>query len=752
MMLPMLAFGRKFYISSSTGSDSYTATQAQNQNTPWRSLIKVEQWANIPGNAQPGDTFAFKRGDVFTNGYSWYSSFHWMNYAPEGYQMPSGTQANPIVLTNYGTGELPNFLYPATTIATNSSRNVIELGGVSWIVIDGLQFNDYRFAYADKINPAYTRGAILMGTNVSNTWSDTTVLARKIKDCVVKNCYFNNVSFAIMSLAGIRCKITNNTVVNMKTCPDTSGTYDVGAGAFEAINGLYNEISYNYVKGAWAKSGRVSSTFGLLGVGVDIFNLKHSKIIYNTFIDCSGAWEIGNIDQVDTTAGAQNDTFAYNKVINCGQFGYIHGAAGDPFMGRVKNIRCFNNIVINNNSSRMSGPNFGYDLYNDGQSFNGNGLGQYKWWFFRSPLKCPNNALPISDTTWSNPINPPYCNYSGHRLAVQYSTDNFVGNPDTIVDFRNNIFYATTGDQMIYNASRTKQFHSNNIYYVKGSFLNPTTLGGTLNTSPGKVEQQRSSAIFVDTTSIYPENWNLRIASGADFAVTGGTSVGFSKDFDGNTIYGTPTIGLYQYSTTPPCTFSYGAWSNCVGGTQTRPYVTSPLGCTGTPPTDSITRSCSVTPCSFTYSAWSNCINNVQTRTYTSSPNGCIGTPPADSLTRTCTTPACTFTYGTWTTCTNGKQTRVAYPSPTGCYGTPPADSITRTCSSVIITYFYYNSSRKSIYIKANVSGTVSIYNSVGQLVQSSSYPANGKWISVSGLPTGSYVATTYNKSITFRR
>ena len=41
-------------------------------------------------------------------------------------------------------------------------------------------------------------------------------------------------------------------------------------------------------------------------------------------------------------------------------------------------------------------------------------------------------------------------------------------------------------------------------------------------------------------------------------------------------------------------------------------------------------------PCSFQYSGWSLCSNNVQTRTYTSSPSGCLGTPPLDSIIREC--------------------------------------------------------------------------------------------------------------------
>ena len=49
--------------------------------------------------------------------------------------------------------------------------------------------------------------------------------------------------------------------------------------------------------------------------------------------------------------------------------------------------------------------------------------------------------------------------------------------------------------------------------------------------------------------------------------------------------------------------------------------------------------------CTFSYSAWSACVNNTQTRTYTSSPSGCTGTPPADSLTRSCTSSCPTITF-----------------------------------------------------------------------------------------------------------
>ena len=61
-----------------------------------------------------------------------------------------------------------------------------------------------------------------------------------------------------------------------------------------------------------------------------------------------------------------------------------------------------------------------------------------------------------------------------------------------------------------------------------------------------------------------------------------------------------PTGGTVVTPPTPPtpptCTFSYGAWSACTNGQQTRFAQSSPTGCTGTPPADSLSRSCTVTP------------------------------------------------------------------------------------------------------------------------------------------------------------
>jgi hypothetical protein len=317
-------------------------------------------------------------------------------------------------------------------------------------------------------------------------------------------------------------------------------------------------------------------------------------------------FEVGNRFN-DSANGAQYDTFAFNKIINCGQMGYIHGTAGDVFAANNHHLYFWNNTMISNNKDRMNGNGFGDDIYGDGQSFN-------NFWFFRSKYLCPNdferngsvtngsaivtisttniqvgsrlydadetggykevisigtgqvtvNAPfavtnsaysfrvypPISDPNWSQPTNPALCNIGGFRSILQFPSDSSQWGlwADTMIETRNNVFYATNGGAMIYpnlhGYSKQRYFHNNNIYYVKGGFVgNATTLGGTLGTG----EFQTITNLFTDTTASLPENWNLLPSSGS-LSVSAGTPIsGFTKDFAGNTLTNPPSIGLYNY-------------------------------------------------------------------------------------------------------------------------------------------------------------------------------------------------------------
>jgi hypothetical protein len=80
------------------------------------------------------------------------------------------------------------------------------------------------------------------------------------------------------------------------------------------------------------------------------------------------------------------------------------------------------------------------------------------------------------------------------------------------------------------------------------------------------------------------------------------TRPGLATTYAGyNYAAGTPvwdaTGGTVVTPPTPtPCTFTYGTWSACVNGQQTRFATASPAGCVGSAPLDSLSRSCQVTP------------------------------------------------------------------------------------------------------------------------------------------------------------
>jgi len=737
---------RKFYWSS-TGSDSYTITQAQNPSTPWKSLSKLTSLTtgtNGPNVFKPGDTLCFKRGDVFYGSSTDnYCAAYWWN-KDSYWTAPSGTPANPIVITNYGDPNLPlpNWLHPRAYYPVSSwpysreSRGIIKFAGVSDIIIDGIQSNDFRVPEVDKQNPGYSGGWLIgewsRGTSggLRNSYSDPTRRINMVTRFVIKNCVFNNTIYGIQEFAGIDSKVTNCQFTNFKSSADTAGINDVGAGALEAIYGIRCEFSHNYIKGAWAKSGRISSTNGLMGVGFDMLNLYHSRITYNTIIDCNGALEIGNLDGNDSTAGFQYDTIAFNKIINCVQLGYFHG--NGTFSGNNHHIAIWNNVVISNNKDRNTGWGFGSDIYGDGQGFRPGTM--QPWWFCRNPYSTYNqgplqptttttagsNIVTVSNATGISVGSVAFINndsllgknyttvfvtaVSGNQLTLsvnatqtrtttsvgyylpindpiwsqpQNSAFNNYGGMRTFIQYTDNNPYGQWIDTMFdtrnnihYWTTGLQGVYDRTRYKRSNNIYSPigsVRYASTLGGTLKTDEKIITTKIFRDTSASYPENWDLHLVD-TSYGITNALPTpGFTVDFEGNSIVEKPSIGLYaQYRVT------------------------------------------TVDTCTFTYGQWSSCSTaGWQTRDYVATPDGCVGMPPLDSIQRQCT-------------------------------------------SSIIVTSFYYNSNKRSIYIKCNQPGIVTVTNTLGNVVRNYSYRANGQWISVSTLPSGAYLAATYGRSFYF--
>ena len=117
-----------YYFSTSTGNDSRSSTEAQNNVTPWKSINKLNAFFN---QLKPGDSVLFKRGDVF------YGSV---------IVSVSGNTTAPITLSAYGTGPQPMIsgftklsgwsprgtnIFETSDASLNTSANMVLVNNVS---------------------------------------------------------------------------------------------------------------------------------------------------------------------------------------------------------------------------------------------------------------------------------------------------------------------------------------------------------------------------------------------------------------------------------------------------------------------------------------------------------------------------------------------------------------------------------------------------------------------------------------------
>lgn len=132
-----------YYFSSSSGDDSRTSAQAQNQNTPWKSIQKLN---SIFSSLQPGDNILFKKGDSF-----------------QGTLIvsKSGSSGAPITFGSYGSGQKPiitslstitNFYYKSGNIY-EAYVNVEE--DLNIVLLNGTPEAMGRFPNIDAKNKGY---------------------------------------------------------------------------------------------------------------------------------------------------------------------------------------------------------------------------------------------------------------------------------------------------------------------------------------------------------------------------------------------------------------------------------------------------------------------------------------------------------------------------------------------------------------------------------------------------------------------
>lgn len=277
-----------------------------------------------------------------------------------------------------------------------------------------------------------------------------------------------------------------------------------------------------------------------------------------------------------------------------------------------------------------------------------------------------------------------------------------------------------------------------------GTVVNPAGLEYSIVPTPGDSYLQ---VIFRPSVT-YGSEFSIELLLKNSTGITVGTNVS-------QTVYGN-----YQ-SFLPSCfpvncvVSEWSAWSDCIGGTQsrTRTIITQPSG-GGTPcPPLSETRDCPVDCVVSEWSAWSDCVGGTQSRTrtvITPAING--GTPcPVLSETRDCPVDCVVSEWSAWSACFDGLETRtrtVITPAING--GTPcPVLSETRTCSGITLTSTICNTDGGSTVTKRfriALTNAPSTYTIVAGTVNNYA----GLNYSIVATPGDSYLQVEFKPSITY--
>lgn len=291
------SFAVNYYVDPSSTATTANGTLA----FPWKTIAQVNSGTTL---LNPGDSVLFKRGQTFSGRLT---------------ISRSGSASAPIVYSNYGSGNLPEF--------NNAITDIINITNKQYVVIDGIKIVDNSISTTDHTVQAKISYAI----NVDNS-----------PNCSIKNCDISLVGVGIAVTTGSdNTTITGNYMHNMRMVRNTPTSVnpddDYGANPM-VIGSSNNNITNNRFEECWA----LSYDYGYDGGAVELFGatMNNNKIMNNTAINCNGFMEVGS----STNGVAQNNIVAYNKIINCGIIGVYQN--GSTFSVTVNNLQYYNNTVV----------------------------------------------------------------------------------------------------------------------------------------------------------------------------------------------------------------------------------------------------------------------------------------------------------------------------------------------------------------------------------------------------------------------
>jgi len=572
LLISMNANARKFYVSSS-GSDSYTVTQAQNPATPWQTLSKVRN------NIADGDSALFAKGSRFSG------------------SMSLSSKSN-IYFGVYGTGADPLFWGTGSTVSS-----LFTLNSCTNVTFYGWNISDTTISFTDR-----TIQAKIQNVFVSYQGSTGIVIRKCTMDRIGYGAYFpdfcNGNTMDSCSIGNLRM---------IRNTPTSVNADDDYGGVPIQLSSRNNTVTNNYFHDCWS----ISYDYGYDGGGVEFFeegdSVKGNVIKYNTFYDCNGTFEFGsNSDGVANNTHSDN-VIAYNKIINSSSLIYINN--NGQYKTKVTNLQLYNNVYIQTVTSRTGDMNAismatadataGIVVLKNNifQISNGASVTRSGQWT-GSNLTHTNNIYKLSNgsvlnftlggtefstsaaiwvsTTDANPINWNY-----NLINTSQGINTGVAISGLTRDFNNQVVSNPPDMGVLeYSSGNTPVACTSWVYSpwtaCVNNFQTRTATGspaGCIGTPDSALSRSCGSCLIVYSA------W-----SGC---VNGGQTRTYTLNAGCVTV---PPIDSLQRSCEVVCTsFKYSAWTSCINGIQTRSYSASPLGCNvGVPSPDSLSRTCTV--------------------------------------------------------------------------------------------------------------------------------------------------------------
>ena len=501
-----------YYIDATNGND---ANDGSSPATAWQTISKVNATTFVGG-----DSVLFKCGEVWTGS----------TLAPKG----SGTSNKRIVISKYGTGNLPRIDADGNG---QHNENGVYLFNQEYITISNLEItNNYA---ATKTDTAIRKGVYILATN-KGTVSGITLRNLVIHD-VLGTYDFSNES------GGIYCNITGTSTITkfdsllIEECKvynvDKIGISNQSVWDGRDINGDYGSTPWRPSTNYIIRNCEVDSSGGN---GIIIRDSKSPLAEYNYLYKC-GIRYSGN---ALFTFGCDDALVQYNEVANtvynagdvdasaldgdyrCKrsvfQYNYTHDNDGGAYVvvcqpGGVP-VRFDDSTVIRYNISQNDGHRNG-GVNNEGQIISITGQTTNTFIYNNTIYSSNDYNYVVLQRPWggSGPVCPNSTYYFNNIFYLNKSTASFTFGNSTNTAFDYNLFYQPLG------GSHPIDPHS---ISTNPNFVNPGSGTSGLNSLAGYKLQNNSPCINSAT--------NITAAPTKDFFGThvptnGATDIGASE-------------------------------------------------------------------------------------------------------------------------------------------------------------------------------------------------------------------------------